>query len=579
MNDNILAYLLLILIVYLIFKISKNTCNGFNVGSQMEPPTPLNLDNNQSLKNHQGGSPRREVGQLFELEQDYGNVFGNSFAGARSDKSRYVGGMKRKNELPFEQERVPPPPPIPPSGPPKINLQPYDKNSSRFFYRLKKAYNDPTSNGVFGSMIFNNPTLKQNFMNQVKLLKDNLTYESPQLYLDGSGSIIRKDIYTLFYGAQCNFGFIWDTDWLKPTNKKPLVSCLFPADAWSCPFKDCVGENNKGENFDSCTKKAADTSKPNRCSSGLSNWYNHLGQPTWPEPNECTRNIGYKFHEPTVKDPHAYIDNYSLRENCFESMVKEWRQFPGTKTGTLETYNEGVFLEDIRINGIEVNDGFKELNKLNRPLPSAILFNYNNKLKPGEICMNKSSEDYNYYLNVLEVLKSNFTPDTLVIKISGNTYKNWNEFNVEQFENYTTLDKMPGYNEIDNKKNCSKFNKNNCVNESSGNCMWYNQPGQTAICAPALKGPCGDFGGLKLPLDDCDKCDYGWHKSPGCSGNTREACMLFGNPPDRCIQTRMNVGVCQEATDYDSCMGGTHISGHGDKPCKWDWQKNTCTDP
>jgi len=71
----------------------------------------VNLDDNQALTNHQGGShafrpQRREVGQFFELEQDYGNVFGNSFAGARSDQSRYVGGMERRNELPFEQERV-----------------------------------------------------------------------------------------------------------------------------------------------------------------------------------------------------------------------------------------------------------------------------------------------------------------------------------------------------------------------------------------------------------------------------------------------------------------------------------------
>ena len=71
----------------------------------------VNLDDNQALTNHQGGSHafrprRREVGQFFELEQDYGNVFGNSFDGARSDQSRYIGGMERRNELPFEQERV-----------------------------------------------------------------------------------------------------------------------------------------------------------------------------------------------------------------------------------------------------------------------------------------------------------------------------------------------------------------------------------------------------------------------------------------------------------------------------------------
>ena len=61
--------------------------------------------------NHQGGShafrPRKqEIGQFFELEKDYGNVFGNQFNGPNADTSRYVGSMERRNELPFEQERV-----------------------------------------------------------------------------------------------------------------------------------------------------------------------------------------------------------------------------------------------------------------------------------------------------------------------------------------------------------------------------------------------------------------------------------------------------------------------------------------
>ena len=86
-------------------------------GIKIEPffsgtgPPNINYDDNQGLMNHQGGShafrpPRREVGQFFELERDYGNVFGNQFAGVRSDQSRYIGGMERRNELPFEQERV-----------------------------------------------------------------------------------------------------------------------------------------------------------------------------------------------------------------------------------------------------------------------------------------------------------------------------------------------------------------------------------------------------------------------------------------------------------------------------------------
>jgi hypothetical protein len=74
-------------------------------------PTNVNLNDNQGLTNHQGGThafrqSRRERGQFFELEKDYGNVFGGQFEGARSDQSRYVGGMERRNELPFEQEQV-----------------------------------------------------------------------------------------------------------------------------------------------------------------------------------------------------------------------------------------------------------------------------------------------------------------------------------------------------------------------------------------------------------------------------------------------------------------------------------------
>jgi|TARA_B110000208_G_scaffold161985_1_gene197985 hypothetical protein len=86
-------------------------------GIKIEPffsgsgPTQVNYDDNRGLSNHQGGfhaerQSRREVGQFFELEQDYGNVFGSQFAGAQSDQSRYVSGMDRRNELPFEQERV-----------------------------------------------------------------------------------------------------------------------------------------------------------------------------------------------------------------------------------------------------------------------------------------------------------------------------------------------------------------------------------------------------------------------------------------------------------------------------------------
>ncbi len=71
----------------------------------------INLDDNVSLTRHQGGEHARrgrrtEIGQFFENQRDYGNVFGNQFAGVRTDQSRYIAGDERRNELPFEQERV-----------------------------------------------------------------------------------------------------------------------------------------------------------------------------------------------------------------------------------------------------------------------------------------------------------------------------------------------------------------------------------------------------------------------------------------------------------------------------------------
>ena len=71
----------------------------------------INYDDNTQLTRHQGGNhafrPRRtELGQFFEPQREYGLVHGNTFNGPSSDQSRYIGGMMRNNELPFEQERI-----------------------------------------------------------------------------------------------------------------------------------------------------------------------------------------------------------------------------------------------------------------------------------------------------------------------------------------------------------------------------------------------------------------------------------------------------------------------------------------
>ena len=87
-------------------------------GIKVEPffsgsgPTEVNLDENRGLDRHQGGfhaqrAPRRETGPLFAQQRTYGNVFGNQFAGANADQSRYISGNYMTNELPFEQEQIP----------------------------------------------------------------------------------------------------------------------------------------------------------------------------------------------------------------------------------------------------------------------------------------------------------------------------------------------------------------------------------------------------------------------------------------------------------------------------------------
>jgi len=73
----------------------------------------LNLQENNQLERHQGYNRRgpdeskTEIGQFFPLEKTYGNVFGNSNSGEYMNKARFDAGLYRKNELPFEQEKVP----------------------------------------------------------------------------------------------------------------------------------------------------------------------------------------------------------------------------------------------------------------------------------------------------------------------------------------------------------------------------------------------------------------------------------------------------------------------------------------
>jgi hypothetical protein len=72
----------------------------------------INLDDNRLLDSLQGGEKyyanKKETTQFFSQEANLGNVFGNTFTGPNSDKSRYIPGSYKTNELPFEQERIMP---------------------------------------------------------------------------------------------------------------------------------------------------------------------------------------------------------------------------------------------------------------------------------------------------------------------------------------------------------------------------------------------------------------------------------------------------------------------------------------
>jgi hypothetical protein len=100
-------------------KISREEFLKNDQGVAVEPfisgsgSNQINFDENNQLQRHQGYNRRdpteskTELGRFFPLEKTYGNVFGNSSAGEYVNKARFDSGMYRKNELPFEQEKVP----------------------------------------------------------------------------------------------------------------------------------------------------------------------------------------------------------------------------------------------------------------------------------------------------------------------------------------------------------------------------------------------------------------------------------------------------------------------------------------
>jgi len=78
-----------------------------------EGPASINYDDPRALRMHQGGSKnefqfrKHEINLNLPPQKNTGNVFGISDTGTAMDQSRYIPGMYKTDERPFDQERVP----------------------------------------------------------------------------------------------------------------------------------------------------------------------------------------------------------------------------------------------------------------------------------------------------------------------------------------------------------------------------------------------------------------------------------------------------------------------------------------
>jgi len=407
MNNNVYIILLIFLIVYLIYKISSNSCDCFSVGIQRKDKyncAYMNKSPVERIKELNNCSNYTYI-QKWPDYLECNNVFYTNDIGInKMCKYDNMQCMSTDTDLPENLPNY-----YKNINCNKITLRP--KNPEQLLTRLNEIYNTEGSNGVFVSMIFDLSSVWYNGL----------------LYLDGSGSIIHKDIYTNFFGLYCTFGFIWDTDWLD----KNLVDCLFPFDSATTPIKTCNTwcYDNKcfNSNIDGC--KLANTSNdgltPDRCSQGLLSYIDlkkkyDLGNQ--PYPTNCKQNIKYI----TDSDP-PYREPIKNSSGCFNYIVDNLKNIK-------ETYNEAVFLKDIDDDGIEINKGLAMLKYLNKPLPAALLFYTNDKYHSK--CINLG-----YYKDMLDTFNSYFTPDTIVIIIIYNSM----DYSDLEFLKYTTLGEMPEY--------------------------------------------------------------------------------------------------------------------------------------
>ena len=78
-----------------------------------EGPASINFDDSRILNQHQGGFenefkfPKKEINLNLPPQKNIGNVFGMQDSGPSMEQDRYIPGMYKTDELPFEQEKVP----------------------------------------------------------------------------------------------------------------------------------------------------------------------------------------------------------------------------------------------------------------------------------------------------------------------------------------------------------------------------------------------------------------------------------------------------------------------------------------
>ena len=77
-----------------------------------EGPAAVNYDDPRALRQHQGGFkaefafPKREINLKLPPQMNVGNVHGMKDSGPAMEQDRYIPGMYKTDELPFEQEKV-----------------------------------------------------------------------------------------------------------------------------------------------------------------------------------------------------------------------------------------------------------------------------------------------------------------------------------------------------------------------------------------------------------------------------------------------------------------------------------------